>query len=364
MRFLRSLFLIAALAHLAAKSTAALTSRKAFYILFDEQVTANSAFPVVCQNNGRGPQGGECVNLTAYADGVIIMSPQNVTPATVARVKAAAPGARVAGYFDFGDMPYLSSSMPAGTSCACCTGHVMGDLPGRNCSTTYSCGAGTFTDALAAAIPPETFVALLGGAPGQRELQCGYPGLPAYVPSAASAPLIASFVADFFAAAGLDGAYLDGFENPSIKRVECAGSACDFDGDGAADSLAEAAAQYAAWAPALVAALRARLGPDALLLANSAGALSDASLDGLTIEMEACLDAKSCTNAILGQAAVAAAAARGAAPASVFWLTHSEVMPPQQQCAEVAAWQAAHPFILAGTDFFDGSFFVCNETAR
>ena len=114
-------------------------TRKAFYILFDDQVMANPAFPIVCQNNGRGPQGGECVNLTAYAGGVIIMSPQNVTSATVARVKAAAPGARVAGYFDFGDMPFLSASMPAGTSCACCTGHVMGDLPGRNCSTTYSC---------------------------------------------------------------------------------------------------------------------------------------------------------------------------------------------------------------------------------
>jgi hypothetical protein len=122
----------------------------------------------------------------------------------------------------------------------------------------------------------------------------------------------------------------------------------------------EALAQYSAWAPALVARLRARLGPGALMLANSAGPLSDSNLDGITIEMEACLDVRACTDAMLGQAAASAAAARpGSAPSSVFWLTHAEAMPPPQQCNNVSAWQAAYPWILAGTDFFDGSHIVC-----
>jgi len=347
-------------------SAATPAPRAAFYVLFANQVTDNPRFPVVCQNNGNGPQGGECVSLGDYAGGVIILSPQNATPAVVAAVKAAAPGARVVGYFDFGDMPFLNptAGAPLNISCACCTGHVMGDLPGRNCTTTYDCGAGSFTDALAAAIPPTAFVARLDLAPGRREMQCGYPGLPAYIPSASTAPVIADFVADFFTAAGLDGAYLDGFLSPTLKAKGIAdacgpaGASCDFNGDGVAETLAEALAQYTAWAPALVARLRARLGASALILANSAGALSDASLSGLTIEMEACLDEGACTNAMLGQADVTATLGR--APTSVFWLTHSEVMPPAQQCAEVAAWQAAHPWILAGTDFFDGSHVVCS----
>ena len=351
----------------AAASAAAANApgRRAFYILFANQVTDNPGWPIVCQNNGDGPQGGECVNITDYAGGVIIMSPQNVTPAVVARVRAASPAARVAAYWDFSEVPWLNASAGAALniSCPCCTGHVMGDLPGRNCSTTYACGAGSFTAALAAALPPTAFVARLDdpqAPPGARVVQCAYPGLAMFVPSAATAGPVADLVADFVIAAGFDGLYMDGYEPPTVKSVACAG-ACDFNGDGVAETPKEALAQYTAWAPALVARLRARLGAGALMLANSAGALSDASVDGLTIEMEACLDERACTDAMLGQAAAAAAArpSGGAAPASVFWLTHSEVMPPAQQCAEVAAWQAAYSFILAGTDFFDGSTVVC-----
>ena len=342
---------------------AATPPRSAFYVLFANQVTNNPAWPVVCQNNGAGPQGGECVNMTDYAGGVVIMSPQNVTPAVAAQVRAAAPGARVAAYWDFGELPWLNATAGAelNTTCPCCTGHVMGDLPGRNCSTTYACGAGSFTDALAAAVPPTALVARLDdpqAPPGTRVVQCAYPGLAMFVPSAQSALLVADFVGGFVLEAGFDGVYLDGYEPPTVKSVACAG-ACDYNGDGQADSPKEALAQYTAWAPALVARLRSRLGPSALLLANSAGPLSDSSLDGLTIEMEACLDARACTDAMLGQAAASAAARPGSAIASVFWLTHAEVMNASQQCAEVAAWQAAHPFILQGTDFFDGSHISC-----
>lgn len=49
-------------------------------------------------------------------------------------------------------------------------------------------------------------------------------------------------------------------------------------------------------------------------------------------------------------------------PVGVMWLTHSEVMPPAEQCSRVAALQQQFNFLYAGTDFFDGSHVVCNAT--
>jgi hypothetical protein len=43
-------------------------------------------------------------------------------------------------------------------------------------------------------------------------------------------------------------------------------------------------------APVFVQNVRLALGPDALVVANAAGALSDGNLNGLTLEMEACKD--------------------------------------------------------------------------
>lgn len=130
--------------------------------------------------------------------------------------------------------------------------------------------------------------------------------------------------------------------------------------------------------------LRAALGPDALILANSAGALSDPALNGITIEMESCLVMEACADALLGQHAVAQSPAT-----SIMWLTHSEVwrtktqvallvvaehcltplllpcvmqaMPPAEQCKRVQQLRnAMGPWIQAGTDFFDGSHVICN----
>jgi hypothetical protein len=262
----------------------------AFYILFANQVNDNSGFPhKICQNNGFGPQGGECVDLTNYTNGVIILSPQNVTSLDVAKIKAAVPGSVVLAYWDFGDIPWMNSSASNDTLCPCCTGHVMGDLSGRNCSTTYACGAGTFTDALAAVIPASTFVARLDETPFKRVLQCGYPGLPSYIHSAESTPILTSFLGSWLPDHGFDGIYLDGYEVPGTKVINFPGE-IDYDGDGIAESTADALKQYAAWAPAFVAGLRSALGPEAIILANAAGPNSDPSLNGLTIEMEACED--------------------------------------------------------------------------
>lgn len=46
---------------------------------------------------------------------------------------------------------------------------------------------------------------------------------------------------------------------------------------------------YWAWRSAFVAQVRKILGEDAIILANSGGAVSDPSLSGITIEMESCV---------------------------------------------------------------------------
>jgi hypothetical protein len=126
-------------------------------------------------------------------------------------------------------------------------------------------------------------------------------------------------------------------------------SASSFDHGGHvswATSKADAIAMYTAWAPVLSFRLRAVLGPDAIIIGNSAGALSDPSLNGLTLEMEACAS-RNCTDAALAQAEV------GTKPnVGVFWLTHAESMPAKQQCAEVKAMQKQLPWMRAGTFYF------------
>lgn len=124
------------------------------------------------------------------------------------------------------------------------------------------------------------------------------------------------------------------------------------------------AAQWEEWRPKYTAAIRAAMvdaragqsvgATPTILLGNSAGALGDPSLNGITIEMESCQNATLCDAALAGQQAVAAKP-----DVSVMWLTHAEVVPPAEQCARVKAAQAKFPYLLAGTDFFDGSHVVC-----
>ena len=121
---------------------------------------------------GNGPQGAECVAASTYKNGVFITSPENVTAAHVAKVKLAAPGSRVVLYWDFGEMPVTASK----EVCPFCTGHVMGDLDGRNCTTTYPCGAGTFTTALNKSVPHELLIRMRTAADPLWKFVEGYPG--------------------------------------------------------------------------------------------------------------------------------------------------------------------------------------------
>jgi hypothetical protein len=105
---------------------------QAFYIIFDNQIE-NSSFPAqVCQNNGLGPQGGECVYDMGeeFKSGVVITQPMNITKWHTKRIHTAIPGSIVLAYWCFDSIPIYTKS--------CSTGHIMGDKPNRNCSTTYA----------------------------------------------------------------------------------------------------------------------------------------------------------------------------------------------------------------------------------
>ncbi len=76
----------------------------------------------VCQNDGEGPQGAECVGpMSIYAGGVFVAQPINLTTAHVAKIKAAAPGAAVLAYWCFDCIPIKPADA---AECPCCTGHM------------------------------------------------------------------------------------------------------------------------------------------------------------------------------------------------------------------------------------------------
>jgi len=77
------------LAHLlSATAAAAPVGIQAFYVLFSEQVDSPNWPQKLCQNNGVGPQGGECVDARKYENGVFIASPQNMTKEHIAKIKS------------------------------------------------------------------------------------------------------------------------------------------------------------------------------------------------------------------------------------------------------------------------------------
>ena len=187
---------------------------QAFYILFANQINSPSSWPrKVCQNGGVGPQGSECVDASNYRNGIFVTSPQNITKEDVAKVKRDVPGSKLVLYWDFGEMPVT----PAG--CLFCTGHIMGDLPGRNCTTTYPCGVGSFTSALNEAVPPELLIRWRTGEHPVWEYAEGMPGLPAYCWNKKLAPILAKFLGGWVKDHGFDGIYLDGYVEPDHVHI-------------------------------------------------------------------------------------------------------------------------------------------------
>jgi len=330
--------------------------QQAFYIIFDNQID-NTTFPEqVCQNNGIGPQGNQCVGPmdTVYKGGVFITQPMNITKENIAKMKASVPGAIVLAYWCFQYIPIYSDG-------ECSTGHIMGDRSGRNCSTTYACTDGVtpeFNQLINNAFPKKWAVNNLT----TNSLVCGYAGQATYVPFKESADSLTKMLASVVAGAGFDGIYLDGYLNPATYEVKekdfPAGSILDFNGDSIPDTVEQVQEQYKKYGPYFVDQLRQAIGPNKYLLSNSPGANPDPNLNGLTIEMEACLDLKECTDALMESKRVGFQP-----PLSVLWLTHSESMPGKQQCERAALIQSQMPWVQVGTDFFDGSHVVCNNTA-
>lgn len=327
---------------------------QAFYILFDNQIN-NDTFPVsVCQNNGIGDQGDQCVGPmnTVYKNGVIITQPINITSDHIDRIHKSIPGSIVLAYWCFDCIPIYTNS-------ECSTGHIMGDKPGRNCSTTYQCSDGQtpeFNQAVNNAFPKKwAQTSLTNGT-----IHCTYPGQAYYVPFKESADSLAMMLANVVKDASFDGVYLDGYVDPDNFKKPVFNSTADkydFNGDDQADTVDDVAAQYKEYAPYFVQQIRNLIGDDKYIIANSAGRNPDPNLNGLTLEMEACVDLQKCVDALNESKSVSKKP-----NLSVLWLTHSEAMTAEDQCTNVAQLQHRFPFVQVGTDFFDGSHIVCNNT--
>ena len=123
--------------------------------------------------------------------------------------------------------------------------------------------------------------------------------------------------------------------------------------DGQPDSQAAMKAQYDKWRPAFSAGLRAALGPDALMIANSGSGIADPALNGLTIEDQECSGEGQSAAWFEAQAAVA-----HAPPIGVLWLKSGSTA----ECASAAKLRERFPWLLEGTDFYDGGRVVCNHT--
>jgi len=342
-----------------AASGEALINQQAFYIIFDYQVN-NASFPsMVCQNDGEGSQGSLCVEnmQTVYKDAIIIAQPMNLTIDDTNKIRKEIPGSKVFAYWCIEFVPIWSDG-------ECSTGHIMGDRDGRNCTTTYKCTDGVTPEfnRLVNTAFPKSWAKREIDPSGVKQpvLQCGYKGQATYVMFEESAESLAKMLSQVVLDGHFDGIYLDGYLDPESYKAPAfpEGKFYDFNGDGVADSPSAVQEMYKMYTPLFVQRLRDHMGPDKLIIANSAGRNADKNLNGLTIEMEACLNYDQCTSWLVENEQ------KGAKPTtSALWLTHSESMPPEQQCLTAAKIQQQLPWVQAGTDFFDGSSIRCNNTA-
>ena len=245
---------------------------QAFYILFQEQIQSAYFPSKVCLDDGDGPYGGQCVGPVdaVYKGGVFVAQPINMSRADVEKLKANVPGAVVLAYWCLNCVPIR----PTDTArCPCCTGHIMGDKPGRNCSTSYHCAESSayqslLNDAFPAALARNELFPN-----GSSAATCIYPGQAYYIPCAASVKTVAPMLASVVNEAGFDGVYIDNYIHPDRFNPPEAPSGLlfDYDGDGLPETRDEAIAQYRQFAPAFSAALRSLLPAGSILLGNAAG---------------------------------------------------------------------------------------------
>eukprot|EP00041_Stephanoeca_diplocostata_P011015 m.177753 g.177753 ORF g.177753 m.177753 type:complete len:405 (+) comp18380_c0_seq3:414-1628(+) len=164
--------------------------------------------------------------------------------------------------------------------------------------------------------------------------------------------------------------------NHSASSPAACHSHFSIDGHGTNASVADLQAQYAAWKPYYTAQLRQALGTDKIIIANvPAPATPDPNLNGITVEFEHCRGDENphettehdtfiadnvpalsyvCEQTLLGQQALTSLQT-DLRHQSIFalWLTHSEVIPAQVQCQELAAIRQQFPWIREGDDITD-----------
>ena len=285
-------------------------------------------------------------DFTAYD--FFIMSPQNVTRADLDKLRGdlkaqgRADPPKVLLYMDFLHIPI---------DYGCSKGHVMGDreVPLRNCSW-YPCGEGEWTRAINATFKREWALrAIEKNGEGSMQASCNYPGLSDFVWTQPSAKAMLPLVVNTVKSTGFDGVYMDGAASDDavyqIFSRQFDKGQFDFNGDGVADSSKDMATSIAIWGVWFVEMLRAQLGPDAFLLANSGGPpISVTALNGVTIESEACRDDFGmCEDTLQVMSQLGAKPPMGA-----FWLTHSEQVSPEKQCEQAQQLTARWPDYTAG----------------
>jgi len=196
-----------------------------------------------------------------YARYSLFVCTPTLPAAEVAEIRAARPDARLLAYTNTQDIPL-----------------------GRNPGSPYY-------DALTAAFDSSLCVIdLTTGDVLRLQGYTGVPGsgVPHWVPRTESIEVLVAFHRDVTMAAGFDGLYVDqcNAAYPPWRQalLDSLTSAFDADGDGLADRVEDVVSMYAAGRPVLTRRLREVLGEDALLIANSGGALADPELQGITLE--------------------------------------------------------------------------------
>ena len=116
-----------------------------------------------------------------------------------------------------------------------------------------------------------------GGTANSSKTLCYYPGLASYVLTKESADATVKFHHDVTMARGFDGLYVDmltddwfiGIEDAALSKIQF-----DCNGDDAADTVLDMQTQWKGWRPYLVEQLRATLGTEKILIANTASVKS------------------------------------------------------------------------------------------
>jgi hypothetical protein len=337
--------------------SATATGQKAFYSLFEPMLRNPNEWPA---------------SYERFRDGVIVLDPYNATAKTVMEVKQAL-NATVLMYWDTNDILLRDTGgkcLENAPDCNptdgrfCSTGHVK-CCNSFNCSYKKApqCGPDVFPSTLSQIFDRSWAVRLLPENGSIPIPQCLYFFGLSYVPFEKSVQAIGTFLSKWIREKGFDGLYLDEyFPLDVFERVFTSKTGgffsnltLDTDGDGKQDTPQEITAQYSKWRNALTAMLRKELGPSAVLIANTAGAGADAALNGITLEMEACVDAAKCKGWFKEQEQIGAKP-----PMSVIWTCNIESMPEKQQCQNAAQFQAEMPWVQVGSAWYDGPRVLCD----